>query len=116
MAMWGVLNYNCTCSNLSCDHQPTRPPLLACPTTTQPAQPSPGPGDAAVAAAAPPSSGAGGSSGARGAEQPLLGVDVRNLSANEELRRMFGSRVLEEEDEERGDAFAGKGQEDYRGS
>lgn len=88
--------------------QPTRPPLLACP-TLQPVQPSPAPGDAAAAAAAASSSGAGTSSSARSAERPLLGVDVRNLSANEELRRMFGSRVLEEEDEERGDAFAGKG-------
>lgn len=87
--------------------QPTRLPLLACP-TMQPAQPSPAPGDAAAAAS---SCGAGASSSARSAERPLLGVDVRNLSANEELRRMFGSRVLEE-DEERGDAFAGKGQEE----
>ncbi|GAB4815863.1 hypothetical protein N2152v2_002909 [Parachlorella kessleri] len=42
------------------------------------------------------------------AERPLLGVDVRHLRADEELRKMFGARVVEGDEEERGDAaFAG---------
>lgn len=66
----------------------------------------------AAGAAAGPSS-AGGSSSARGSvggpasERHLLGVDVRHLKAEDELKRMFGARVVQEEGEERGDAYAG---------
>ena len=58
--------------------------------------------------AAPSTSAAAAEQQRAGAERPLLGVDVRNLRADEELRRMFGSRVVEAEEEERGGgAFAG---------
>lgn len=49
----------------------------------------------------PAAAGAGQQGGAAGG-RPLLAVDMRQLKAEEELRRMFGTRVLEEEGEEGG--------------
>lgn len=49
-----------------------------------------------------PGAAAAGQQGAASGGRPLLAVDMRQLKADEELRRMFGSRVLEEEDEEGG--------------
>lgn len=40
----------------------------------------------------------GGAAGGR----PLLAVDMRQLKADEELRRMFGSRVVDEDEDEGG--------------
>ncbi|KAL4430372.1 hypothetical protein ABPG77_002178 [Micractinium sp. CCAP 211/92] len=54
----------------------------------------------------PAAAGAGQQGGAAGG-RPLLAVDMRQLKAEEELRRMFGTRVLEEEGEEGGGAYAG---------
>ncbi|EFN53652.1 hypothetical protein CHLNCDRAFT_136380 [Chlorella variabilis] len=39
---------------------------------------------------------------AAGGSRPLLAVNMRHLKAEEELKRMFGSRVVEEDDEEGG--------------
>lgn len=40
--------------------------------------------------------------GGAAAPRPLLAVDMRQLRADEELRRMFGSRVVDEEDDDGG--------------
>ncbi|KAL4419888.1 hypothetical protein ABPG75_006986 [Micractinium tetrahymenae] len=62
---------------------------------------------AGVAQPAAAAAGQQGAAAAAGGGRPLLAVDMRQLKADEELRRMFGSRVLEEEGEEGGGAYAG---------
>ena len=69
------------------------PPPHNCldPPGARPLQPS-------TTAAAAQQQGGGGAAGGR----PLLAVDMRQLKADEELRRMFGSRVVEEDEDEGG--------------
>ncbi|KAI3425283.1 hypothetical protein D9Q98_009050 [Chlorella vulgaris] len=64
------------------------------------------PSDPAAVAPSQQTQAAAGAAAAAADQRPLLAVDVRHLRADEELRRMFGSRVIEEDEEGGAGAYA----------